>query len=193
MDSDSEVDAESEDDEDRSSSGNRILSLDLFKKNVEEHPSCKVCNGAIEMLETKRIGSGSDFIFKCLNKKCTVNVSFTSDPMIDITSNESGSLKVHSINRQAMFAMRTVGVGLVALQRFCGVMDLPPPVHKSSFHKIKDTVHSVVSAASRDCMEKAGKAEYRHTEGGVIRDIDVSVDGTYMTRGFSSKCGGHCY
>ena len=38
-------------------------------------------------------------------------------------------------------------------------------------------------------MEKAGKAEFRRAEGGDVRDIDVSVDGTYMTRGFSSKCG----
>ena len=105
--------------------------------------------------------------------------------------------------------MRAAGGGHRALKTFCGMMDLPPPVHKSSFQKIRDTVNTAVKAVQEESMKQAGLTEYKLADNPPPDDdseddgeastssdsdnhplnIDVSVDGTYMTRGFSSKIG----
>ena len=113
------------------------------------------------------------------------------------------------MNRRSLLAMRAAGGGHRALKTFCGMMDLPPPVHKSSFQKIRDTVNTAVKAVQEESMKQAGLTEYKLADNPPPDDdseddgeastssdsdnhplnIDVSVDGTYMTRGFSSKIG----
>ena len=43
----------------------------------------------------------------------------------------------------SVYAMRSCGLGYNALEKFCGLMNLPPPVSKKNYqklsHKIRDT------------------------------------------------------
>ena len=78
------------------------------------------------------------------------------------------------------------------LETFCGIMDLPPPVGMSSCAKINDTVHKASTTVQKASMKLAVEAEYtraRDVNNDEEKNIDVSSDGTWMTRGHSSKVG----
>lgn len=192
--SDNLVDIDPVTDNYRNTSGFRIIDINILNENLASNVVCKICHGQIVFRETECHGLGSKFLLKCENKKCDSinNKPFPSDPMISI--NQSNSLYVHSINRQSILAMRMIGGGLNDLKTFCGLMNLPPPVKKSSFKEIKNTIHNAVISAQDESMKRAGETEYKLSESNFeedteSRDIDTSVDGTYMTRGFSAKCG----
>ena len=89
------------------------------------------------------------------------------------------------------FCDEVTGGDHAKLRTFCGVMDLPKPVCKSSFSIINSTIHKAACTVQRQSMKCAAKTEYSIAEdnGSELRDIDVSVDGTYMTRGHSSNVG----
>ena len=97
-----------------------------------------------------------------------------------------------SVNHRSVFAMRTIGCDRTDLVRFCGVMDLPPPVHKTSYDKVKKTIENAAVEVQEQSMQDADKLEYKlanRTEDTILRDIDVSSDGTWMTPGHSSTVG----
>lgn len=72
-------------------------------------------------------------------------------------------------------------------------MDLPPPVHESSY-RINKTMKQAACSVQTSSMQVAAEIEYQMAEPVekdtvTVRDIDVSVDGSWMTRGHSSKVG----
>ncbi|KAK3758696.1 hypothetical protein RRG08_056736 [Elysia crispata] len=90
--------------------------------------------------------------------------------------------------------MRCLGSGHSDLQTFCGMMNLPPLVQKGSNQHIKEIISKAVSLAEHERMRKAAGREYQFahnddSDSDANRNIDVSVDGTYMTRGHSSIVG----
>ena len=89
------------------------------------------------------------------------------------------------VNTRSVFAMRCCGLGYNALDKFCGLMNLPPPVSKKNYqklsHKIRDTAETVAEASMPAAIEEVKK------EGAT--DIGVSVDGAWQRRGFSSLNG----
>ena len=184
---------ESYDCEDQSEAGYRIIDLDLLKSQVRLDLVCRQCHSTSELVEEKRSGLGSMFRFQCTNKKCSVAKPFFSDQ--PIKAKEKCGLLNHSMNRRIALAMRYIGCGLTALRIFCGIMNLPPPVAKSSYDKIKTCINEATVAVQGESMGEAAKQEYSFAENLDIddqenlrapRDIDVSVDGTYMSRGYSS-------
>ena len=189
-------------------SGYRIIDLDILKNQIMVDLVCKHCHCASNLIEEKRSGLESIFRFNCENKKCSAETPtkpFHSDPTIQVNKN---GLVNHSINRRLALAMRYIGCGHSGLSTFCGIMNLPPPVKTSSFETIQDSLLQAVIAVQSKSMKDAAKLEYQQStssneedyadadddscpdiDNTSPRDIDVSVDGTYMTRGFSSKVG----
>ena len=97
-------------------------------------------------------------------------------------------MSVSSVNRRSVFAVRTIGCDRSDLVRFCGVMDLPPPVHNSSCKKVNKPIDNAaveVHARCRQIRVRVGKQK----KDTVLPDIDVSSDGTWMTPGHSSTVG----
>lgn len=86
------------------------------------------------------------------------------------------NLKVCSVNRRAAFAMRSIGCDRAELEKFCGIMDLPPPVHKSSYACINQSIAKAAEAVQERSMTQAAKEEWDLAESGdtPVRDIDVS-------------------
>ena len=121
----------------------------------------------------------------CSNKDCDQQQAFPSCPIIP-----QGNLSVYSVNRRSAFAMRCVGGDLSELSTFCGVMNLPKPVGKTSFSKINQTMKKAACQVQQQSMDDAAVSEFCLAEDiGDIRNIQISVDGTYMTRGHSSNVG----
>ena len=167
--------------------GSRIVDMGIFGRNLSSQLVCRHCHCDVQLMEVKRQGLGSEYAFHCSNKNCNEQNSFPSCNKIPV-----GNSSVNSVNRRAVLAMRSIGGGRADLQTFCGIMDLPPPVHASSYNRVNKTLHDSACSVQAASMQRAAKIEREMAEpieGEAVRDIDVSVDGTWMTRGHSSKVG----
>ena len=91
---------------------------------------------------------------------------FFSDPPTKVLKKDGSlsGLSNHSVNRRMSLAMRYIGCGLTATETFCGIMNLPPPVRKSSYAPIKDTINKAVTDAATKSMRDAANLEYALAE-----------------------------
>ena len=137
----------------------------------------------IDTDNSKRKGLASYIIIKC---KCGyINAEYTSVIVDDERQDKRGS-KNFDINMRSVYAMRTSGLGHSALEKFCGMVNMPQPVAKPSCTavtiKLKKaaqiTAEKSMSVAANDATEKEGTT-----------DISVSVDGTWQRRGYASLNG----
>ena len=134
-----------------------------------------------------RHGLTSTLASHCSNKKCEEQNDFPTSALISV-----GNLTINSMNRRAVLAMRSIGCDRADLQSCCGVMDLPPPVHSSTYNKINETLEKAACTVQNQSMQRAAEREYAQAdriENDEVRDIDVSSDGSWMTPGHSSKVG----
>lgn len=167
--------------------GFRFIDIEILNQNISDQLCCKYCKRKVTLCEVSRKGLGSEFAFLCSNKTCDKQTTFFSCPV-----QPNGNLPpIRTVNRRASFAMRCIGGGRAALQTFCGVMNMPAPVQKCTYNTINKTLQKATSVVQEKSMKKAAKAEYAMAEETEepVRDIDVSVDGTYMTRGHTSNIG----
>ena len=73
--------------------------------------------------------------------------------------------------------MRTIGCDRAELSLFCGVMDLPQPVQKSSYNIINNPIEKAACSVQQQSMTDAAAAEFslstpiKDTE---LRNIDAS-------------------
>lgn len=100
----------------------------------------------------------------------------------------------YEVNRRSVYAMRSIGVGLSGLKKFCGVMNMSPPVTAGTYNIINKHILDAVKNAAKDSMELAVQEEVLQTE--IIEgptkpkgDICISGDGTWMRRGHTSLFG----
>ena len=92
-------------------------------------------------------------------------------------------MKAFDVNMRSVYATRSCRPGYNALERFCGLMNVPPPVTPNNHHalanKLKDAARTVAEASM-----SASADEAKQNDG--TADISVSMDGTWQKRGFSS-------
>ena len=186
-DSSDDSDSENVHSSDYNNFGNRIIDISILRNQIADQLRCRYCNGKVELQEVNRQGLGSTLQFVCQsnNKKCKQNLPFSSCPTTTNFNN-------YSINRRSVFAMRCIGGSQAKLETFCGLMDLPRPVSKSSYTKIVETVQNACVSVQARSMSKAGEEEFtkaKEIEGESVRNIDVSVDGSWMTKGHTSNIG----
>ena len=198
--------------EEGQATGYRIFDIEILAQQIQKDLVCRYCHSSVQFVEKSRKGLGSEFKMDCSNSKCHKANPFFSNPPIKVRRKDGlfSGLVNHSINRRMALAMRYIGCGLTATETFCGIMNLPPPVQKSSYMPIKETMNKAVVAVQAKSMKAAADMEYSLAEQKPIstdesdeeddasavpsdettpRDIDVSVDGSWMTRGYSSKVG----
>ena len=135
--------------------GHRIINISTLNSNIQSQLVCGFCHGMVELREVKRVGLASDFAFHCKNSACNRQRSFSSCDHISI-----GNLSVKSVNRRAVLAMRCVGGGHADLKTFCGLMDLPSPVRKSSYNLVNKTMQKAAATVQRKSMQKAAEIEF---------------------------------
>ncbi|GFV97184.1 uncharacterized protein TNCV_3527691 [Trichonephila clavipes] len=93
---------------------------------------------------------------------------------------------IPEINRRFVYAMRTIGQGHAAMTTFCGVMDFPPPVAEKSYNNIINKLQLCSKEVAETSMQSAALEEVTLTNSS---DIIISGDGTWKTRGYSSRVG----
>ena len=152
--------------------GNRIIDMTILSDNITSQLVCRFCHGTVSLFEVKRQGLDSEIAFHCSNNRCNGQLPFHTSAKISI-----GNMSVCSVNRLSVLAMRTIGGDRAELSMFCGVMDLPPPVCKSSFNIINKNKEKAACSVQPQLMTAAARLEHSQATPQVddhIRDIDGS-------------------
>lgn len=82
--------------------------------------------------------------------------------------------------------MRCIGVGLQGLQTFCAIMNTLPPISRKCYEDINKKILHATKNVAKSSMIAAAEEE---VEASQSCDVVVSGDGTWKTRGHSSKVG----
>ncbi|GFY30334.1 uncharacterized protein TNCV_4065841 [Trichonephila clavipes] len=93
---------------------------------------------------------------------------------------------IPEINRRFVYAMRTIGQGHAAMTTFCGVMKFAPPVAEKSYNNIINKLQLCSKEVAEASMQSAALEEVTLTN---FSDTIISGDGTWKTRGCSSRVG----
>lgn len=95
------------------------------------------------------------------------------------------------LNSRSVLEMRLSGRGRSALDRFCAVMDMLPPVTPVSYTEHSTRIQQESEVFALASVERA--SAYLHHKHGVsqsdILDITVTCDGTWSKRGFTALYG----
>lgn len=176
--------------------GYRFIDIEILNQNIVSKLCCGFCRSSVRLIEVSRKGLGSQLAFHCDDEKCNKQESFTTCPESSV-----GNSSVYTVNRRAAFAMRSIGCDLAELQTFCGVMDIPAPVKKRSHNIINKSIQKAACSVQEESMSAAADTELQlgiQEETDTVANIDISFDGTYMTRGqfiqsWSRNCCRLCY
>lgn len=158
--------------------GYRIIDIDILFGKLVEFLCCKDCGSAIQISESLQHGLSSVFSIKCL--KCDKLSTFRNSNMMGEKSN------VPEINRRFIYSMRCIGQGYCSMKTFCGAMDLPEPIQKSAYNRSLRKICNSAKKVAAISMQNAAKQE---VEIAGQSGLAVSGDGSWKTRGHSSKVG----
>ena len=144
---------------------------------------CKKCKKfALELVEnmSKHKGCASSLQLHC--NSCHWKEEFYTSAKVNY---------FFEVNRRFVYAMRSIGSGASAAERFCGLMNMPPiprsspyAAHNKALSKAaKEVCSETMNDAAKEIHILKGKAENE------MADCGISCDGSWQRRGFSSLSG----
>lgn len=162
--------------------GYRLIDLECFSAGVQLYLACKECKGNVSLAETNVKGLGSKILIRC--DSCDPNTvgSLSTSKIVEGTN-------AYEVNRRSIYAMRSIGQGLKSLEKFCGVMNMPPPVAPSTYNLINNQILGASKQAASEIFKEAVLEEIDATESDPKTDLTISGDGTWMRRGYTSLHG----
>lgn len=92
------------------------------------------------------------------------------------------------INFRSIIAFREIGKGHEAMVRFSAVMNMPPPMSKSTFQSNLGVIYNSYLKVANGSMHKAAE-KVNDNPDNAIKDVTVSVDGTWQRRRYASLNG----
>ena len=94
------------------------------------------------------------------------------------------------VNVWSVFTFREMGKGYKALLKFAQYMNMPGAITKRCYQAINDILHDAYHFVGDESVISAGREAYEQLEANtVVKDCQVSVDGTWQKRGVSSLYG----
>lgn len=134
--------------------GYRIFDMRLLFESLEKFLLCK-CGGTVKFFEIRLSGLVGTYLIVC--DKCKSENVFSSSRKIGKNSN------VFEVNRRSVLAMRMTGGGLSSLNTFCCIMDLPHPVRKTTYNKIKQQIWNSSRETAQQIMRQSVEEEVNLT------------------------------
>jgi hypothetical protein len=148
-------------------------SLMLLLKQV----LCSGCNrywdGSVFIRE--RNGLYMQLEFKCSN--CGSLIHLYSSPKMQ-------NSRRHEINIRLAIGGTLCGLGHSGMIKLLGALNLPPPVQEYKYREAQEFILNFVEKAQEQSMVAAVKEAVDEASG--VRDLTISGDGTWLTRGLSS-------
>ena len=106
---------------------------------------------------------------------CEWSETFHSSKQI-ITDRKRGAI-AYEFNKRAIVAFQEIGKELCAIEDFCGFMNMPPPMAKSTYHDHLPELHRAYTEVAADSMSTAVNELKLNNN---VHDVDVSIDGTWL-------------
>ena len=157
---------------------NRIVYLRCLQELLDVATVCSKCkSGKINIVDCCAVGLASVVHVQCNNVLCRHSWRF------NLCLKEK---RFFDINRRSVLVMRRIGKGRAALNRFCGIMDMPSPVNSHAYTRHQEAL--VIAAATVASKSMVNAAEEVKILNGCDR-VAVTCDGTWMRRGYSSLYG----
>lgn len=174
-----------EETEDVDIQGYRLIDMSIFDEIVKllACPDCFTQSLSVRELTKKKKG-----LTTCLSIVCG-DCNYSQD---FLTSKPCGLKGGFDVNRRAVYAMRSLGVGYNGLRKFTMLMNMPPPMTENNYGKINKLCRTAAKKVAEKTMSDAAKTIRENKEindDSVVADIGVSVDGTWQRRGYSSLNG----
>ena len=160
--------------------GNRIIDMELFAAVIHMLGCPPGKNTSIILQEDYEKKKG---LASLLTVKCTAfdfcNYFYTS------RSYDS----TFDINTKAAYSMRAIGQLYSGLETFTSLMNLPKPVTADNYYKIINRLVKTTKAVADITMQDAREELRADSSSNAIKDVEVSSDGTWQRRGYSSLNG----
>ena len=154
---------------------------------------CPECNNKLTVrhLINQKYGLCHKFELKCICSWSTTTT--TSKQVVPNTATPGSGRNPFDVNDRAIVAFREIGKGFSGMERFCGIMNMMPPMSKTTFNdkqsKIHDAYVSVCQNSMQDAAVENRKLLQEKFDSAAISDLDVSLDGTWQRRGYASLNG----
>ena len=168
---------------------NIIINSLILKSVIDNIGKCPTCNSNVSMRNNldKRKGFAC-----CLEISCTncewVKEWFTS-PMVERKDCTPGP-QSFDFNIRMVFAFREIGKGYRSMTTFGTFMNMPPPMQNQTFNRINSMLHEAYESVAEDSMKEASREVHNLSQQtSEVKDCQVSVDGTWQKRGYSSLNG----
>ena len=173
--------------------GNRILDMSSMQTLLHNAAICGKCKkGQLDIMEDpqKRFGMFTPFSLRCGYCLNTVPLDRPAQTQTD------GKHRFLDINRRIVLAFRSFGKGTAAMENFCALLNIPPPLSKRAFASHVQALKTALLELTATKLQEA-VSELKsfltninpELEGQSVVDVTVSTDGTWMKRGFTSLFG----
>lgn len=141
-------------------------------------PGCDLL-GSYGFKVTKRMGLSYYISFICT---CGNVIRFVTGNRLERPSNS----QMTDLNMSSILAASLIGVQRRGLEKFFGAMGILPPVQIESYKQYEQLLFASVHKEAEKSTEIAAEEARAHFRSD---DITVSIDGTWLTQGFSSLHG----
>ncbi|GFY21063.1 uncharacterized protein TNCV_3991071 [Trichonephila clavipes] len=161
-----------------------------FLKGLLKNLLCDVCKSyslKIDIGEKLRF-SRKISIF-CTSCDIIKSSNFTSRRISDSEGNENQSF---DINMRMVQSFLSFGKGYLAMEKFCILMNMDLPSSRTFNIYKKMLCKSLVRSTVKSLNYVRSQVKSAYQSNSTITDIDITFDGTWLTRGHSSQIGVGC-
>ena len=165
-----------------------IVNMRVIKSIIGLVGQCKSCDAPVEIQNDLDKRKGFSY---CLKLNCT-NCGWEKDWYTSAESKKEGSpgRSMFDVNARVVLAFREIGQGYKAISTFGTSMNMPPPMQKNAYSKINSSLHTAYKTVADLSMKNAAKEVFQISkQTSDVRNCQVSVDGTWQKRGYSSLNG----
>ena len=152
-------------------SGYKLTDTDILQDVLKKSCICKCCKKSssriiIQEDRKARNGLAQPLIFKCEN--CAAETATYTRKIVNT------GISAFDVNLRSTYA--SLPFGLEGLAKFCGTMDLPPPLLMDSYNKLPRKLGEVPQKIAESSMKDAGKRLIDLTMDKNSESIDVLED-----------------
>ena len=179
---------------------NFIMNFNLLKSAICILRCPHMCQEGVTLnCGSLKYGLCHELKIVCQNGACEWSHSFYSSltykkplkPGIDDLTNSVEKKKQgknpFDVNTRAIIAFREIGRGHTALERFCGVMNMKPPMTSKNFNANMQSILDSYEGLANDSMKSASDELIPPGENSA--DVAVGFDGSWQKRGYASNNG----
>ena len=177
---------------------NFIMEFSMLKKLVDLIGTCPECScdSNLTISDGGKHGLSHSFLIGCDN--CAWSDVFKTSPKVRVKRTlKEGKKKTtgdnpFDVNLRAVIAFREIGGGLAAMETFCTIMNMKPPMTTKNYMALRSKVTESFINCARQSMQNAAKEAPcipDVPEDNNVKDVIASFDGTWQKRGYASTNG----